>query len=151
MENEDRLIKSIEHLQNKVDTLSTENFELKRINRDLNSRINLLLNDNNIIKNVKLDMKDYSDFTQLHTEDTLREFFYLLVLSEKMSYLNNDMIWGVDAIELFTEAQSIDLPFYEWQNFIQKKLQNLYVPRGNNFNTGVPIKNSSCSLFEKLK
>ena len=145
MENEDRLIKSIEHLQSKVDNLTIENCNLKQINRDLNTRINLLLNDNDLIKNVKLDMKDYSDFTQFQNEDTLREFFYLLVLSEKMNYLNNDIIWKINASDLFLEAQNIDIPFYEWQNFIRNKLNE-------NFKLNfVKKSSSSCSLFEKIK
>jgi hypothetical protein len=159
MENEDRLVKTIEHLQDKIDTLKNENFELKRINRDLNTRIGLLLNDNEVVKNVKLEMKDYSDYTQLHNEDTLREFFYLLVLCEKMKYLNNDSIWAIDASELFLDAQSTDLPFYEWQNYIKNRLDNSpYIAehggtkhRREANSPSVGTVRSSCSVLEKLK
>jgi hypothetical protein len=155
MENEDRLLKTIEHLQNKLDIISNENFELKRINRDLNSRINLLLNDNNIVKNVKLEMKDYSDFTQLHNEDTLREFFYLLVLCEKMKYLDNDGIWQVDAGDLFLDTQSVDLPFYEWQNYIKNRLSarshEISAEKIRQQAPNIQTTASSCGVLEKLK
>jgi hypothetical protein len=160
MENEDnRLLKTVENLQNKINILSTENTELKRINKDLNSRINLLLNDNNMIKNVKLEMKDYSDFTQLHNEDTLREFFCLLVLCEKMKYLNNDIIWSIDPNDIFTEAQGIDIPFYEWQNFIKNclsaKSHQIYELNNKDYcnktSNAVPTNSSSCGILEKLK
>jgi hypothetical protein len=118
------LNKTIQSLLKKIDKLENENEDLKKINKSLNSKINLLVNDNNIVKNVKMDIQDYSEFTTNANanEDTLKEFFYLLVLCEKMKYLNLDHIWMLDSSHLYREVQNMDLAFYEWLPYIEKRL-----------------------------
>lgn len=119
----DELQSTIGALKKKVDKLQNENSELKKLNKNLNSKINLLINENDIVKNVKIDIQDYSDYTHFHSEDTLKEFFYLLVLSEKMKYLNLDHIWMIDSAVLYKEVLNLDLAFYEWTSYLSRKLK----------------------------
>ena len=84
----ERLNGTVDKLKHTVEKLGKENVELRKINKSLNSKLSLLLNENDIVKNVKLDIQDYSDFTCGNSEETLKEFFYLLVICEKMKYMN---------------------------------------------------------------
>lgn len=143
----EKLLKICENLNMKIDKLIQENNELKKINRSLNDKINLLINDNNIVKNVKNDMNDCSDYTHFNNEDSLKEFFYLLVLCEKMKYLNIDFIWMVDPGTVYKEAITNDIPFYEWQNFIMNKLSL------ENYNNNIKLNNleKQDTIISKLK
>jgi len=118
----EKLNKKIEEMNKKMDKLRNENLEFRKLNKNLNSKLNVLLNDNDIIKTVKEDIQDFSDLTHFYNEDYLKDFFYLLVLCEKMKYLNFDHIWMIESAILFKEVQTLDLPFYEWGSFIAKFL-----------------------------
>lgn len=145
---DERLLKIIESLQTKLEKINNENSELRKINRSLNAKVNLLLNDNNIVKNVKLDMNDYSDFSHFTSEDTLKDFFYLMVLSEKMKYMNIDHIWLIDSAVLYREVQVLDLAFYEWQTYLQQRLNKEYTDYMGNYAN----RNQNCEgVLSKLK
>lgn len=101
-----------------------ENEQLKKNNKILSNKIEFLVNNNTVVKNVKNDMNDCSQISHFQNQDSLREFFYLLVISEKMHYLNYDEIWKIDSNLLYKEVLEMDLNFYEWQGFIKIKIQN---------------------------
>jgi hypothetical protein len=120
----EKLNKTVEYLNRKLEKINNDNEELRKINKTLISKLNLLINDQNLIKDVKVDIHDYSDLTNYNNEDTLKEFFYLTVLSEKMKYLNMDYIWVLDSDKLYKKVQNLDLAFYEWQPFLNTKFQH---------------------------
>ena len=47
----------------------------------------------------------------------------MLVICEKMHYINFDAIWKMDSNELYQEALKMDLNFYEWQRFIRERIE----------------------------
>jgi hypothetical protein len=142
MNDEERLHKTIKILQEKLENITQENIELRKVNKTLNSKLNLLINDADMVKNVKQDIVDNSCF-YLNTDDLLKEFFYMLVLCEKMKYMNNDKIWGFDSADLYKEVQATELPFYNWQMHISNRLAKM--------NT-IPKKVSyDCGIIEKIK
>jgi hypothetical protein len=149
----ENLNSTIEKLQHTINKLSKENCELKKINRNLNSKLSLLINDNDIVKNVKLDIQeqeqDNSDsaFGHTHSEETLKEFFYLLVICEKMKYMNLDHIWMIDSGLLYREVLGLDLAFYEWGAYLAKRLEKEF---GSVYNS-VVSKKSDCGVISKLK
>ena len=142
MYDEERLHKIIKILQDKLETITQENIELRKVNKSLNSKLNLLINDVDIVKNVKQEIIDNSCF-YLNTDDLLKEFFYLLVLCEKMKYMNNDKIWVTDSADLYKEVQAIELPFYNWQIHISNRLAKLNTPQ--------PKSRWDCGLIDKIK
>ena len=90
------LKKRITTLETKLDKSQSENSDLRKTNKNLTTKINLLINDINILKNFKKDL-DESDYPNYATsEDSLKEFFYLLVICEKMKYLNIEQIWAIE-------------------------------------------------------
>lgn len=112
-------------LESKLDKLQAENQDIKRNNKNLTTKINLLINDINILKNVKKDFND-SDYSNYGTsEDSLKEFFYLLVICEKMKYLNIESIWATESNLIYQEVLEYDLPFYEWQTYVQQKFEKI--------------------------
>lgn len=138
----------IETYKRKVEKLENENYELKKINKSLNSQLSLLINESDIVKNVKIDIQNYSDYTHFNnSEETLKEFFYLLVICEKMKYLNLDYIWNIDSAVLFREVKNLDLAFYEWGAYLDKRLRTEY-----NKQYSISKKNESgkgiCSKFK---
>jgi hypothetical protein len=143
----ENLNSTIEKLQHTIHKLSKENSELKKINKNLNSKLSLLINENDIIKNVKMDIQDYSDYTNVNSEETLKEFFYLLVICEKMKYMNLDHIWMIDSGMLFREVQGLDLAFYEWGAFLSKRLEKEF----SSVYSSVVSKKSECGVIGKLK
>jgi hypothetical protein len=120
----ENLTKTIENLIKRIHQLEEENSQIKKLNKNLNAKLNLLINENHIIKNVKNDIQDCSEYTsKSDINDNLKEFFYLLVISEKMKYLNLDHVWMIDSGMLYREVQILDLAFYEWREFIEKYLE----------------------------
>jgi len=116
-------------LENKIEKLLVDNSEYKKINKNLSTHINLLINDIDIIKNVKSDLNNDSDYCNNHSsasEDSLKEFFFLLVICEKMKYVNIDTIWMIEPNTLYKEVTSSDIPFYEWPIFLSKRLDSEY-------------------------
>ena len=142
MDDLERLKKTIEILQLKIETITQENIELRKINKSLNSKLNLLINDTNIVKNVKQEMVDNSGFN-FYNDDMLKEFFHLLVLCEKMKYMNYDKVWQMDASELYKEVQLVDIPFYNWHTHISIRLENTIKE--------IEKKNFRCSIIDKIK
>jgi hypothetical protein len=145
----EKLNNMIETYKVRIEKLECENYEFRKANKTLNSQLNLLINENDIVKNLKIDIQNYSDFTTNFTnsEETLKEFFYLLVICEKMKYLNLDYIWAIDSGLLYREVKNLDLSFYEWGAYLTKRLQNEY-----NNHYGYLIKNNNQpGIFSKLK
>jgi hypothetical protein len=145
----EKLNSLIENYKGRIEKLECENYELKKANKSLNSQLNLLINENDIVKNVKIDIQNYSDFTTNfnNSEETLKEFFYLLVICEKMKYLNLDYIWSIDSALLYREVKNLDLSFYEWGAYLSKRLQTEY-----NTQYSYRMKNESQpGIFSKLK
>ncbi len=142
MNDEERLHKTIKILQEKLEIITQENLELRKVNKTLNSKLNLLLSDADMIKNVKQDIVDNSCF-YLNTDDLLKEFFYMLVLCEKMKYMNNDKIWALDSADLYKEVQAIELPFYNWQLHINNRLAKLNIIQ--------KASSYDCGIIEKIK
>lgn len=142
------LKENIENLQNQNNKLQAENNELKKINKSLNERFNLLLNENDVLKNVKKDVQDFSDLSNFNNnENTLKEFFYLLVLTEKMKYLNLEEIWMIEPLSLYKEVNEMDLAFYEWSSYLNKRLSDEY----EKINKTKVEQESYHSLINKLK
>ena len=100
-----------------------ENEQLKKHNKILSAKIEFLVNNNTVVKNVKNEMNDCSQISHFNNQDSLREFFYLLVICEKMNYLNQDQIWKIDSNNIYKEALELDLNFYQWQKFIKNKIE----------------------------
>lgn len=121
-----QLYKKIECLEYEIKKLRCENDELKKINKVLTNKIDLLVNNNTIVKNVKNEMNDCSQISHINNEDTLKEFFFLLVICEKMNYLNQDKIWTIDSNHLYKLVLKNDLAFYEWPSFIKNKILEEY-------------------------
>ncbi len=96
-------------LEIQLKTINTENEELKRINKVLSTKIDFLVNHSTIVKNVKNEMNDYSLISHYNNQETLKEFFFLTVICEKMNYLNNDKIWSLDSNILYNFALKNDL------------------------------------------
>jgi len=72
----------------------------------------------------------------------------LLVICEKMKYLNIEQIWAIESNILYQEVLSYDLPFYEWQVYIQQKFEKI--------NCEIKAKtqkqlNSNVSVISKIK
>ncbi len=160
----EKLNKSHQDLQRKKDKLTNENTELRKINRNLNSKLNVLINDNDIVKDIKLEIQDYSDFTYFHNEDYLKEFFYLLVLCEKMKYIDIDHIWLIESANLYKDVQLAELAFYQWGGFITKRLEmefqskfgagnSIGYSNGSGLGIGIGIgsKNNETGMISKLK
>ena len=143
------LKKKISSLEIKLDNQQNENFDLKRQNKNLTTKINLLINDINILKNVKKNDVNESDYPNFSTsEDSLKEFFHLLIICEKMKYLNIEPIWAIEANIMYQEVLGLDLPFYEWQVYIQQKFEKI--------NNEVMLKtqkqvNNNIGVISKLK
>jgi hypothetical protein len=131
----------------KLDKANKEIHELKRQNKLLTSKLNLLLNDMNIVKNVKIDMNDYSNICPNTNEDSLKEFFYLLLISEKMKYVNIDYIWMIDSNSLYNDVITLDLPFYEWGQYLQQRLERDY----REYETKLRILSPNLSIISKIK
>ena len=111
------------NLEYQLKKVCLENQQLKKHNKILSAKIEFLLNNNTVVKNVKNEMNDCSQISHFNNQESLREFFYLLVISEKMNYLNQDEIWkNIDSNVLYKEVLELDLNFYEWQNFIKIKM-----------------------------
>ena len=73
----------------------------------------------------------------------LKEFFHLLVLCEKMKYMNYDKVWQMDASELYKEVLLVDIPFYNWHTHISIRLENTIKE--------IEKKNFRCSIIDKIK
>jgi hypothetical protein len=131
----------------KLEKANKEIHELKRQNKLLTSKLNLLLNDMNIVKNVKIDMNDYSNICPNTNEDSLKEFFYLLLISEKMKYVNIDYIWMIDSNSLYNDVITLDLPFYEWGQYLQQRLERDY----REYETKLRILSPNLSIISKIK
>ena len=113
-------------LEYELKKISLENQQLKKQNKILSAKIEFLVNNKTVVKNVKKEMNDCSQISHFNNQDSLREFFYLLVISEKMNNIDQDLIWKtIDSNELYKEVLELDLNFYEWQNFIKIKIENL--------------------------
>lgn len=138
----------LENLQYKYNKLQVENDDLKKQNKTLTNKVDFLINNNTIVKNVKNEMNDCSQISHYHSEDSLKEFFFLLVICEKMNYLNQDKIWTVDSNYLYKVALKNDLNFYEWPKFIKNKLIEEYQ---NNYNKIEIKKKQVFSCYSKLK
>lgn len=92
-------------------------------------------------------MNDYSNICNNTNEDSLKEFFYLLLLSEKMKYVNIDCIWMIDSTTLYNDVINLDLPFYDWSGYIQTKLQKDY----NEYINKIKLFSPNFSLIAKIK
>lgn len=127
--NEDNEINYNLMLQQKIQILdfqlrkkTSENEELKKLNKVLSSKIDFLINNNTITKNVKNEMNDCSQISHFNNQDSLKEFFFLSVICEKMNYIDQDRVWNVDSNSLYMTALKNDLNFYEWPKFIKEKI-----------------------------
>ena len=135
-------------MEEEISKLINENKEYKRINKNLNTHLTILINDIDIMKNVKLDLNDYTGFEAGNaSEESMKEFFFLLVICEKMKYSNIEEIWKIEANVLFKEVKNTDLPFYEWPSFIKKSLENEY----SIIQKKKSIFNQNTSIFGKMK
>lgn len=113
-------------IQSKLQKLTTENEELKKINKNLNLRLTLLLKEKEVTQNVKREIQEYSDDSNdSYNEDIYKEFFYLLLLSEKMKHMKDEIVWMIDSAMAFKEVRDEDLPFYKWREFLEKKINAL--------------------------
>ena len=141
------LQQKISLLEYQLRKITSENQELKQLNKIISSKIDFLLKNNTIVKNVKNEMNDCSQISHLNNQDNLKEFFFLLVICEKMNYLDQDRVWNVDSNYLYMTALKNDLDFYEWPDFIKQKIAEQF---GNsNDKTEIKLKNIGC--LEKLK
>lgn len=141
------LQQKIINLEYQIKKLHLENEELTKTNKLLSSKIDFLVNNNTIVKNVKNEMNDCSQISHYKNQDSLKEFFFLLVICEKMKYLNYDKIWTIDSNSLFKLVLKNDLNFYEWPEFIREKVNE----QVGEFYEKIEIKKKENGCFDKLK
>jgi len=141
------LQKKIINLEYQIKKLHLENQELIKTNKLLTSKIDFLVNNNTIVKNVKNEMNDCSQISHYKNQDSLKEFFFLLVICEKMKYLNHDKIWTIDSNSLYKLVLKNDLNFYEWPEFIRAKVNEHF----GEFYEKIEINKKEKSCFDKLK
>lgn len=143
------LQQKISFLEHQLRKITSENEELKKLNKILSTKIDFLVNNNTIAKNVKNEMNDCSQISHLNNQDTLKEFFFLLVICEKMNFINydQDKVWNIDSNMLYKTALKNDLDFYEWPNFIKQKIS---YQSGNSIEMNY-TKKRKIGCFDKLK
>jgi len=142
-------LQKIHTLENKLRKINSENEELKKLNKVLYTKIDFLINNNTIVKNVKNEMNDCSQISHCNNnQDSLKEFFFLLVICEKMNYIEQDRVWNADSNSLYMNALKNDLSFYEWPGYIKEKIAEQF---SNSYEKIVikPCKESGC--LDKLK
>lgn len=134
-------------LEYQLRKITNENEELKKLNKILSSKIDFLISNNTIVKNVKNEMNDCSQISHFNNQDSLKEFFFLLVICEKMNYLDQDKVWNVDSNSLFMNALKNDLSFYEWPVFVKEKIAE----QSSNWHQKTEIKRRENGCLDKLK
>jgi hypothetical protein len=139
-------------LEYQLKKVSLENQQLKKQNKILSSKIEFLVNNKTIVKNVKNEMNDCSQISHFNHQDSLREFFYLLVISEKMNNLDQDLIWkNIDSNILYKEVLELDLNFYEWHNFIKIRIEKI-IEKNSEFQANMQKKkNNEGGCWKKLR
>lgn len=130
----DKLLKIIDELNKKTEILKKENLELTNANKMLRTKFQTLLNDKKLISIVKSDLLDYSSYEVPKGDDTLKEFFFLLLMTHKMKYLEFDEIWMLDANELYSQAKH--LAFYDYNDFLTAKISSIKDKKNASTNNG---------------